>query len=234
MTEDGRRNLSIGTLILCGLLTPALSGMWISQASTRLVEAETSLEDTPQVAIAAAADEGYCNAHLKKVLKRVLTSCGLIGGEGRGCQPVEAKAVASLAGGDFNDLFVPLAERAGIVQFGEDDDALDGTDKQLLDSIFTDQRGASYFFVVSRASPDGDAAYNQQLSQRRADSVLDHLQTTFNDPDLEKEVGLLWLGEEFAQLDQEFCDWNRSGTTDSCSNTDLNRSAFVAWIDCTL
>jgi len=233
MTEDGRRHLTIGILVACGLITPALSGLWMSQAAARLTEAEATVDDSPQVAIAAAADEGYCNAHLKKVLKRVLTSCGLMGGEGRGCQPVEAKAVASLAGGDFNDLFVPLADRAGIIQFGEDDDALDLTDTKLLDQIFTDQRGASYFFVVSRASPDGDATYNQQLSQRRADSVLDHLQTTFQDPDLEKEVGMLWLGEEFAQLDQEFCDWSRSGP-DTCSPTDLNRSAFVAWIDCTL
>jgi hypothetical protein len=168
------------------------------------------------------------------VLRRVLTSCGLIGGEGRGCQPADAKAVASLGGGDFNALFLPLADRAGIVQFDNDSDELDARDKKLLDEIFTDQRGASYFFVVARSSPDGDALYNQALSQRRGDAVLTHLQETFQDPDLEKEVGLLWLGEEFAQLDEGFCDWSRSGGADECSGTELNRSAFVAWIDCTL
>ena len=40
--------------------------------------------------------------------------------------------------------------------------------------------------------------------------------------------------EEFAQLDEGFCDWKRSGSTDDCSTTDLNRSAFVTWVDCTL
>ena len=40
---------------------------------------------------------------------------------------------------------------------------------------------------------------------------LAHLRETFDDPDLDREVGLLWLGEEFAQLDSQFCDWRRSG-----------------------
>ena len=63
---------------------------------------------------------------------------------------------------------------------------------------------------------------------------MDHLRTTFNDPDLEKEVGMLWLGEEFAQLDSSFCDWSRSGNDEECTSEDINRSAFVAWIDCRL
>jgi len=47
-------------------------------------------------------------------------------------------------------------------------------------------------------------------------------------------VGLLWLGEEFAQLDQEFCQWKRSRAEGACTTADLNRSAFIAWIDCRL
>ena len=45
---------------------------------------------------------------------------------------------------------------------------------------------------------------------------------------------MLWLGEEFAQLDDQFCQWQRSGDPASCSGQDLNRSAFIAWIDCRL
>jgi len=41
------------------------------------------------------------------------------------------------------------------------------------------------------------------------------------------------FGEEFAQLDAEFCKWQRSGG-EECQPQDLNRSAFVAWIDCRL
>jgi outer membrane protein OmpA-like peptidoglycan-associated protein len=217
------------------LLVPtALIGAWVSSAGTRLAESELSPEDQPQVAVAAAADEGYCSADLKKVLRRVLQSCGLLSsGEVRGCQPLEAKNVATLAGDDFNKLFLPLADRAGIIQFDKESSELDPADVALLDRTFTDQRGASYFFVVARSSPEGSEIFNRDLSQKRGQSVLSHLKSTFNDADLDQEVGLLWLGEEFAQLDAEFCKWQRSGG-EECQPQDLNRSAFVAWIDCRL
>ena len=63
---------------------------------------------------------------------------------------------------------------------------------------------------------------------------MDHLHEAFPNVELEDEVGLLWLGEEFAQLDTDFCSWSRSGPADQCKPEDINRSAFVAWIDCQL
>ena len=33
--------------------------------------------------------------------------------------------------------------------------------------------------------------------------------------------------------EDEFCGWERSATGE-CKNNELNRSAFVAWIDCQL
>jgi outer membrane protein OmpA-like peptidoglycan-associated protein len=218
------------------LVPAALTGMWIGSAKARLGEAESEAaeQDTPAVAIAAAADEGYCNADLKKVLRRVLLSCGLAGGEGRGCQPADAKNVATMEGEDFNALFLPLSERASIIQFDKNKAELDAKDLALLDKTFADQRGASWFFVVSRASPEGSVEINREISQKRAEAVMDHLRQTFNDPDLEREVGLLWLGEEFAQLDDKFCAWHRSGEPNECEPEHLNRSAFVAWIDCRL
>jgi outer membrane protein OmpA-like peptidoglycan-associated protein len=206
---------------------------WVGSAEERLEELEQN-PDEAQVAVAAQADEGYCNAGLRQVLRRVLASCGLAGGDTRGCQPVDAKNVATMEGGDFNALFLPLNDRASIVQFNKDDSILDESDLALLDTAFADQRGASYFLVVARASPEGSLEHNSELSQARAEAVMEHLRQNFNDPDLEKEVGLLWLGEEFAQLDQSFCSWNRSGGADECEPEHINRSAFVAWIDCRL
>jgi len=208
--------------------------VWVMSARSRLTEAEEAAESQPQVAVATAAEEGYCSADLKKVLRRVLQSCGLLSsGEVRGCQPLEAKSVATLSGNDFNALFAPLAGRAGIIQFDQGKDELDDDDAKLLDDLFADQRGGSYFFVVSRASPEGDEVSNRKLSEGRGKAVLDHLRTAFHDQDLDKEVGLLWLGEEFAQLDDQFCSWKRSGGPE-CNTNELNRSAFVAWIDCSL
>jgi outer membrane protein OmpA-like peptidoglycan-associated protein len=220
---------------LASLAVPSiLVVQWVDAAEERLEQIETNGGEEAQVAIAAQADEGYCNAGLRQVLRRVLASCGLAGGDTRGCQPVDAKNVATMAGEDFNALFLPLNERASIVQFDKGDAIIDEKDMALLDKAFADQRGASYFLVVARASPEGSLEDNSELSQQRAEAVMEYLRQKYQDPDLDKEVGLLWLGEEFAQLDQSFCSWNRSGGTDECEPEHINRSAFVAWIDCRL
>lgn len=232
--------LRVGLGLVLAIAPTMMAGSWVRGAGKRLAKIEAGEAvpddaDDGEVAIATAADEGYCNGDLRKILRRVLQSCGLLGsGEVRGCQPVQAKNVATMTGADFNALFLPLSQRAGIIQFDKDSAELDPQDTGLLDKVFADQRGASYFFVVARSSPEGSADHNRDLSQKRADAVMNHLRTTFKDPDLDREVGMLWLGEEYAQLDQDFCQWSRSGAADKCKPKDLNRSAFVAWIDCRL
>ncbi len=225
--------IRIGVLVVLLAIPAVVTGTWIGSAETRLTEMTAAPAELPPVA--AAADVGYCSPELKKILRRVLMSCGLVGGNAsRGCQPVQAKNVATMSGSDFNALFRPMKERGGIVQFDTDKSDLDPTDVTLVDQVFADQRGASWFFVVARASPEGSVTHNRDLSKARAESVMAHLRERFKDPDLDKEVGMLWLGEEFAQLEDEFCAWKRSTTGTTCSPEELNRSAFVAWIDCQL
>jgi outer membrane protein OmpA-like peptidoglycan-associated protein len=225
----------LGFLLL--ILPAVLVANWISNAEARLAESESAQSATPApaVAVAAEANESYCTPQLKQILRRVLASCGLLGATGgRGCQPLEAKNVATMEGGDFNALFLPMQERGAIVQFDLNSSALDPSDTTLIDKVFADRGGASYFFVVARASQDGSTEKNRALSKERANAVMTHLSQTFQDPELEKQVGLLWLGEEYAQLDPSFCGWSRSGGVESCKPEDLNRSAFLAWIDCRL
>jgi hypothetical protein len=212
-----------------------LVGVWVHSAATRLARIEVEQGKAPAAAVASAADKGYCTGTLKQILRRVLTACGLVqGGSQRGCQPMQARSVAAMSGDDFNALFVPLADRAAIIQFDQDSAELDPAAISLLDSAFAAQRGASYFLVVSRASLEGPIGYNRELSRKRAEAVLDHIRTRFADPDLDQEVGLLWLGAEFAQLDRDFCQWRRSRPEEACTTAHLNRSAFIAWIDCRL
>ncbi len=222
-------------LVLIALPALLISG-WIHGAEARLVESERAESNKPSmVAVAQEANESYCTPELKQILRRVLASCGLIGASGgRGCQPLEAKSVATMQGNDFNALFLPMQKRGGIVQFDLSSNVMDASDLALVDKVFADRGGASYFFVVARASQDGSTEKNRALSQERANAVLDHLTTTFQDPDLAKQVGLLSLGEEYAQLDPSFCQWTRSGGTEQCQPEHLNRSAFLAWIDCRL
>jgi outer membrane protein OmpA-like peptidoglycan-associated protein len=225
-------------LILAAVALAAVSALvavWVVSASSRLAAIRAEQGKQPGAAVASATNEGYCTGKLKAILRRVLTACGLVkGGSQRGCQPLQARSVAAMAGNDFNALFVPLADRAAIIEFDQDSATLDDSGEALLDKTFAAQRGASYFLVVARASPEGPLAYNRELSRKRAEAVLDHIRSQFNDPDLDQEVGLLWLGEEFAQLDRDFCQWNRSRPGETCTSAHLNRSAFIAWIDCRL
>jgi len=219
-------------LVVLLAIPAALTGVWIRSADARL--AELSAAPAELAPVASASDVAYCNPELKRILRRVLMSCGLVGGNAaRGCQPVQAKNVATMSGHDFNALFRPMKDRGGIVMFDQDKAELGAQDLGLVDQVFADQRGASWFFVVARASPEGSVEHNRELSKARAEAVMSHLRQQFKDPDLDKEVGMLWLGEEFAQLETEFCAWKHSkGGT--CSPEQLNRSAFVAWIDCQL
>ena len=217
---------------LPALIVPVfLLSSWLGSAEQRL----NTEDDSPKeaVAIASVSEDAYCTPKLKSIVRRVATACGLVGGSGRGCQPMQAQQVAQLSDEEFNALFLPLGKKARIVQFDAKSVDLDSPGRFAVDQAWGDQGGASFFFVVSRASPDGKSKLNEELSAGRAKSVLTHLEQRFNDPDLKKQVGLLWLGEEFAQLGEEFCNWNRS-RNDLCTAKEINRSAFIAWIDCAI
>ena len=191
--------------------------------------------ERPKVAIAADAEEKYCTQRFKQVLERVLHSCGLATGEDRrGCKPTDVKTFASINDEDFNELFHPLEKRGGVVLFDEGEDKLDDKAKKLLTERWLDRKGARYFFVVARASKTGTPAKNRALSHRRANSVMYFLKELSKDPDIEKKVGLLWLGNEYAQLPPEYCSWPNSRPEKKCDDEAINRSAFVSWVDCRL
>ena len=139
--------LVLGSVLL--VLAPILA---VSSAKDRLREAEQAEQASPtQVAVAAEANEAYCTPELKQILRRVLASCGLLGASGgRGCQPLEAKNVATMSGNDFNALFLPMKGRGGIVQFELNSAALDPGDLQLTDKVFAERAGASSRSSVRR------------------------------------------------------------------------------------
>jgi len=196
----------------------------------------------PQVALADQAEAPYCTPEFKRVLERVLHACGLDGGTSRrGCQPADVKSLASISDADFNALFAPLKQRGAVLLFDNASDELDVGAKALLDERYQDRQGARYFFVVARASKSGNMQKNRALSHRRANSVKFHIGETTADPDLDRKVGQLWLGNEFAQLDKNYCEWpnSRSGgqegaPAEKCTTEAINRSVFVSWVDCRL
>lgn len=223
-------------LALFALLASRVSGS-VEDAVARL-EANAAEEETAAaedaVPLAALSEVGYCTAGFKGVLRRVLTSCGLIGGGRRGCQPAEVRNVAQIDDKDFNTLFRSLDKRAGMVLFDKGEEDLEDSARKLIEDMWADRRGASYFFIVARASPDGPTELNRALSHKRANSVFFHIADTYKDPEIEKTVGLMWLGEEYAQMGLEFCRWQSSRPDAECTEENLNRSAIISWIDCRL
>jgi outer membrane protein OmpA-like peptidoglycan-associated protein len=204
----------------------------VSAAEERLVTPEA---EKPKVAVADHAEVGYCTPRFKEVLKRVLHSCGLASGEDRrGCKPTDVKTFASISDQDFNELFTPLKDRGAVLMYDTGKEELDEKAKRLLEEKWFNRKGARYFFVVARASMTGTQAKNRALSHRRANSVMFHLKEVAKDPELDKKVGLLWLGNEFAQLSQDYCSWPTSRPDTQCGEEPINRSAFVSWVDCRL
>jgi len=218
--------------MVAALVVPgALVSSWLGDARESLAVSEPQ---SSKAVTASVAEEGYCTAELKQIVRRVAGACGLLGAGGRGCRPADASKVVSLSGEDFNKLFLPLKDRVRIIQYDMAKAELDEGGQRAVEEAWADRGGASFFFVVSRASPEGSIEMNRELSEGRAKVVLDHLMARFADPDIERQVGLLWLGEEFAQLEADFCSWKRSRTGEKCDDKDINRSAFIAWIDCAI
>ena len=222
----------LGTGALFVLGTAIAVRMWVAGAAERLTTPEA---EKPRVAIADQSEVAYCTPQFKQVLERVLHSCGLVEGESRrGCQPADVKTFASISDDDFNALFTPLKDRGAVIMFDEGEDKLDDKAIKLVEDKWFARKGARYFFVVARASKTGSPAKNTALSHRRANSVMLHLKDVANDPDIEQKVGLLWLGNEFAQLSKQYCDWPNSRADVKCDEEAINRSAFVSWVDCRL
>jgi outer membrane protein OmpA-like peptidoglycan-associated protein len=212
------------------LLTVRVS---VANAGDRLKHPEV---DKPKIAVADNSEVAYCTPRFKEVLQRVLHSCGLADtGTRRGCKPTDVKTFASINDDDFNELFTPLKGRGGVIMFDNGRSELDEEGKKALEDRWLDRKGARYFFVVARGSRTGTQARNRQLSHERANSVMFQIKAVAkDDPDLDKKVGMLWLGNEYAQLHSDYCTWPISRPGKKCDEEAINRSAFVSWVDCRL
>ena len=171
-------DFSLGFHVMMGAAVLALVlmlvGVSIFNAKQRLNAPKEKALTAP---VAAPSDLGFCTEGFKGVLRRVLDSCGLLtANQRRGCTPANVKQVAAISDTDFNALFSPLADRAGVIEFESGKDDLSPEATALLDKKWADSRGASIFLVVARASPDGSAEANQALSHKRANTVLFHLE----------------------------------------------------------
>lgn len=229
----------IGVLTGLGLLLGVVGFVHSEvRAANRRLSNPAQKDPAQQAAVADHTEAPYCTPQFKSVLQRVLNACGLVGQESRrGCQPADVKTLASISDDDFNALFNPLEQRGAIILFDDASEKLDDGAKKLIAEKWEDRRGARYFFVVARASKTGAADMNRALSHKRANSVQFFLQENYKDkePELDKMLGMLWLGNEFAQLNKDYCKtWTNSRASKPCNQEAINRSAFISWVDCRL
>jgi outer membrane protein OmpA-like peptidoglycan-associated protein len=211
----------------------------VGQAEHRLTDPAAASQEAAagqKAVIAAEAQLGYCTPEFMTVLQRVLGACGLLqGGSRRACMPEDVKKLAQISDSDFNSLFAPLKDRGGVVLFDNGSKDLDDGAKALIDQLWPDRRGARYFIAVARASTTGTPQTNEALSHQRVNSVILYLKQEHpDDPDIDNEVGLLWLGDAYAQLAQDYCQWLTSRAGAKCDTESINRSVFLSWVDCQL
>jgi outer membrane protein OmpA-like peptidoglycan-associated protein len=226
----------VGLLATVFFLLVVLLSVYSSVAGAAERLRNPALKEEPKVAVADHAELAYCTPQFKQVLERVLHSCGLSDNSGRrGCKPTDVRTFAEISDDDFNALFTPLKDRGAVILFKTGKYELDEGARRLIEQRFRDRRGARYFFIVARASKVGNVDKNRALSQQRANSVMFHIKDiTQDDPELEKQVGMLWLGAEYAQFSTEYCGWTTSNPEEKCTEQAINQSALVSWVDCRL
>jgi len=111
------------------------------------------------------------------------TAAGQAAGQANQNATQAANRVTSLAGTVENlDNYKPVAETK--VLFGFDKSQLTRQDKQTLDDFAAQLQSQRHYIVEVEGYTDstGPADYNDQLSQRRADAVIQYLAQKYNVP----------------------------------------------------
>jgi len=132
-----------------------------ARAQSGIAGAQAAASTADQHAVAAGQSADAANKSAQEAYNRVDTLNGVI---------------ANL------DNYQPLADVN--VTFAFDKAVLTAADREQLDNLATQLQSARGYILALTGGTDttGDANYNYQLSQRRADAVANYLQTKYNIP----------------------------------------------------
>ena len=131
------------------------------RAQTGIAKAQSAADAADQHAMAAGQSADAANKSAQEAYNRVDSLAGV---------------VANL------DNYKPIADVS--VTFGFDKAVLTADDKKTLDDFAASLTGKRNYILAVTGGTDstGDANYNYQLSQRRADAVVNYLATKYNIP----------------------------------------------------
>jgi len=131
------------------------------RAQAGIAKAQDAAGQADQHAMAAGQSAEQANGAATEAVNRVDTLQGVI---------------ANL------DQYKPISDLS--VTFGFDKSVLTKADKEQLDQFASNLQSARGYILAVTGGTDsvGDAQYNYQLSNRRADAVVNYLQTKYNIP----------------------------------------------------
>jgi OmpA-OmpF porin, OOP family len=143
------------------------------RAQAGISQAQSAADAADQHAASAGQSADAANQSAQEAVNRVDTLTGVI---------------ANL------DNFNELSDVS--VTFGFDKAALTAADKEQLDQVATGLTSARGYILAVTGGTDsvGDADYNYKLSERRADAVVNYLQTKYNIPP--HKFYLIGIGKE--------------------------------------
>ena len=130
-----------------------------TRAQQGIAGAQTAANTADQHATAAGQSADHAQGSAQDAYNRVDSLTGVVAGL---------------------DTYKPLSDVS--VTFGFDKSVLTAADKQQLDSVAASLNSTRHFILELTGGTDstGDAQYNYQLSQKRADAVAQYLQSKYN------------------------------------------------------
>ena len=228
--------MRIGILAVLLAIPATATGIWIGSAEARLEELSAKPGEGAAVAVASASDVEYCNPELKRILRRVLMSCGLVGGE-RGAR-LPAGPGQERRDDDRRRLqrAVPAdegARRHRPVRQGQGRARRRGP-RARRSGVRRSARRELVLRRLARRRPRARSQHNRDLSKgarRGRDeppprAVQGSRSRQGGRPALARR-GVRPARDRVLRVEAQL---HRHG----CTPEEINRSAFVAWIDCQL
>ncbi len=232
------RNLIVAAIVAIVVLAfPVVAVVsWTGAASARLDEQEATASERPQAGVAQEANESYCTPELKRILRRVLRAAG------------SSAARAGAAASRSRRSNVATMERRRLQRAVPPDEG-PRRDHPVRASVRRARRGrrdsssiASSPISAARATSSSCRARRPRArpSQPRAQHAARRgrdgppRSETFNDPDLAATGRPALARRGVRPARSELLRLAPQRQRPQLRPDDLNRSAFIAWIDCRL
>jgi outer membrane protein OmpA-like peptidoglycan-associated protein len=197
-----RTPLALALIASLGFSVGCTSKKYVRQQTTPIIEKTNELDDLTAKNTSAIKDvDKRAQSGIQDVNQRAAAADQKA--QAAGQQADQAQQLASQASSGVNtlqttvanlDSYKPKVETS--VHFGFNQDVLTKKAKEALDQLIAELPNAKHYIVTVEGGADavGDKTYNYDLSERRADAVIQYLAANGNVP--AHKIYLIGLGED--------------------------------------